>query len=76
MIQSALFFLLSVVVQTGILPLLALQIISLMILIYAFMYQVFVTRMAFGAGAFFAVILTVLDFILSYWLLIQSERFY
>ncbi len=75
-IQSALFFLLSVVVQTNVLPLLAMQMISLMIPIYAFMYQVFVVRVALAASALLAVAVTLLNFVLSYWLLIQSERFY
>ncbi len=75
-IQSALFFVLSVFVQANVLPLLALQMISLMILVYAFMYQVFVARMSLSASALLAVGVTVLDFVLSYWLLIQSERFY
>lgn len=75
-IQSALFFLLSVVVQINVLPLLALQMITLVILVYAFMYQVFVARMALTASALLAVAVTLLDFVLSYWLLIQSGRFY
>ncbi len=75
-VQSAVFFGLSLFAQTGALPLLAMQIIALPILMYVFMYQVFVARTAFGFSTMVAAALTVVDFVLSYWLLLQSERFY
>ncbi len=73
-IQTLLFFVITVIGQTGVIPLEVYTIVYLAAVLYTIVYLVFIARTALGVSGFIAAILSLLDFALTYLLVLESQR--
>lgn len=73
-VQTILFFVITVIGQTGLIPLEVYTIAYLAAVLYTIVYLVFIARTALGVSGFIATILSLLDFALTYLLVLESQR--